>query len=93
MSDREQMDAYAANKQAAYEKLALLIANSDIVVTHPQGWSEVIERKNNNHMIPYSPQWEELDPNSVMDFDDARSAKDIECLFKNTKRQYKDAMR
>ena len=93
MRDWEQIDAYLANKEACYEKLSLMLANSNIEISHPDRWDQVIKRKNSNVNIPYNAMWEELDPNSINDFEDTRTPKEIELLFKNTKKQYKEVMR
>ena len=43
-------------------------------------------------MILYDEQWDTLDANDLEDFEEVRSPKEIELLWRSTKKLYKAAM-
>lgn len=80
LNDIHNFDSYTGDKTAVFEKLALLIANSEIVLSYLDGWDKVIVRKANNPTIPDDDIWYILDPNNIEELLLPRTAKEIEII-------------
>merc|ERR1712110_171826 len=91
--NRETFDAHSSDRSACFEKLKLLMGNGEVLINHPQGWEEAIDRKNSNFNIPYNEMWDQLDPNDIDDIEYPWLTKEIELLYRSTRKLYKEAYR
>ena len=93
-ADRKVFDNLENRKQYIFKEIALQVNNNDIVVTHPRGWVEGVQKKREENIRKRElSKWVNLNPNYHFDETEKITGSSCAYLFKQSLNAYKQAMR
>jgi hypothetical protein len=91
-ANRGGMDDPSQSRDSVFERIALLVNNEDLQVSHPPGWDDAVERKGGGCSDAMTALWEDLNPNDEVQINITRTGDEVRLIYMNTMKLYNAAM-